>query len=921
MIALGCFFIALAASYAGTRALLRVRLQQRFVDVPNPRSSHDSPKPRYGGIAIVAGFYAAFAYLSVTTPEARAFWPFAAGGLLLFATGLVDDARNLSASLRLLVQVGAALVLVASGHVIDRVDIPVVGEVSFGWISIPVTVLFVIGSINAYNFIDGIDGLAAGSAFIACAFLSFIAWTLGHGPLALLFLAVGGSSLGFLQFNFPPSRLFMGDGGSTFLGYFFAYAAIVGNRLEPSLPAFVPVLILSSLYLDAGLTVVNRLLKRERIFQPHRTHYYQRLLQIGLNHKQVTLLEYLVTISLGVSALVYLKAGEWFAPLMTGAWVVAFMLAILKIRGLERGGRMFWERRVALLVAIDLAAIVAAYLGAYFLRMNFQFTPAEGTAVLRALPIVVIVRSACFFKYGLYRSMWRYTSVTDVVRVIKAVTTGSAIVLAAVVLLYRFEAFPRTIFVIEYFLLISFILGARFSIRLFHEIGREPQGNAVRRYGVIGAGDAGERLAREINARGPSHTVACFVDDDPARVGLMVHGVPVDGPADRLSEICARRGVDALVYGIAGAGDDAALRWIAAARGAGVPIERAPGTGTSREPDAVVLDRVARGLRRRPYEPTARARNAFVGARVLVTHGGERLGTALVGALRALGAVPILHCDGPCARDGEPFDASHYVGPLFVSAGDVVARAMPDMVVHAVTVEPSAAENEDERAWHHVIHESEVLAHELWKQRPGCRLVVAALWGGTRPGDRAAAVAAAMESVVLNRAGAEAVSVVRVPRILTAAMLAAAASNDAVEASGARARFDALESEAAAILLEVAAGGFRGIYSLAAGPEIDLADARRMLVSGSDADPGVAQSAGARGLAFPSEHLDVCGVDGILRVLSPLFPASDPFRKLATQGPADASRPEREEWMQAVVAQLYHVGRVAEEARGPRGES
>jgi hypothetical protein len=431
---------------------------------------------------------------------------------------------------------------------------------------------------------------------------------------------------------------------------------------------------------------------------------------------------------------------------------------------------------------------------------------------------------------------------------------------------------------------------------------------------VIGAGDAGERLAREINARGPSQRVVCFVDDDPARVGLMVHGIPVDGPADRLSEICARRGVDALVYGIAGEGDGAALRWVAAARGAGVPIERAPDAG--REPDAVVLDRVARGQRRRLYEPTARARNAFVGARVLVTHGGERIGFALVAALRALGAVPVLHFDGPRARDGERFDAVHYLGPLFASAADVVARAMPDIVLHAVTVEPSAAENEDERAWHHVIHESEVLAREVWRQRPGCRLVVAAFWGDAAPGGRAAAVGAAMEAVVLNRAGAEAVSVVRIPRVLTAALLDP--SFDARE-TPARTRFDALESEAAAILLEVAAGGFRGIYSLAAGPEIDLADARRVLASGSAAAAG--SSAITRGLAFPSEHLDVCGVDGALRVLSPLFPASDPFRRLATQGPTDASRAERDEWMQAVASQLYHVGRVPEEARAPRSDA
>ncbi len=912
MIALACFLIALLTSYAATWALLRVRLRRRFVDVPNTRSSHDAPKPRYGGIAIVAGFYAALAFLVLTTPGASDFWPLALGGGLLFATGLIDDARGLGAGVRLLIQIGAATILVLTGNIIGRVDLPVVGEVTFGWMSIPLTIMFVIGSINAYNFIDGIDGLAAGSAFIASAFLALIAWSLGHIPLAILFLAVGGSSLGFLQFNFPPSRLFMGDGGSTFLGYFFAYAAIAGNRLSPELPFVVPALILSSLYLDAGLTVVNRLLRGERLFQPHRTHYYQRLLQIGLNHKQVTLLEYLITILLGVSAVVYLKAGAWFAPLVAATWMIAFALVISKIRGLERGGRVFWERRVVLLIATDLVAIVAAYLGAYFLRLNFQFTQAEGMAVLRALPIVVVVRSACFFKFGLYRSMWRYTSVADVVRVIKAVTVGSAIVLALVVLLYRFVAFPRTLFLIEYILLIVLILGVRFSARLFHEIGREPHSASARRYAVIGAGDAGERLARHIDGLGPSRSVVCFLDDDAARVGLLLRGVPVEGPAERLAEACTRHRVDALAYALSDADDATAARWLAQARRAGLSIEHLPGAGATHEPRALTLDRVARRYGRTVSEPSARAHGALRGARVWVTHGGERVGDSLVTLLRSVGAVPVVHLERGLG-DGALRDAVRYAGPVSIAAADAIASIRPDVVVHAVTVEPSGAENETERAWHHVVRETELLARELWTRRPGCCLVVAAFWGSARPGDAAAAIGAAMEAVVLNRAGAEPVSVVRLPRILTAGLL-----HDAAHAPASHGHFDALESEAAAALVEIAAGAFRGIYTLAPSQEIDLADARRALTSASDdhrrgASPERATGAG---LVFPSEHLDVCGVVGVRRVLSPLFPAADPFRKLATLGPADATRVERDEWTRTVTAQLYHLGRVVEGSPG-----
>lgn len=910
------FVSALALSYLGTRFLLDRKPARGFVDVPNERSSHDRPKPRFGGVAIVGAFFATFAWVCVVFPPARGFAPLAVGSAILFAAGLLDDWRGLGVGARLAVQGVAAGVALVSGNVLDHMTLPVVGEIQFGWFAYPLSMLLIVASINFYNFIDGIDGLAAGGAFIAAGAWALIASIGGQPAIALVCVAAAGSALGFLQFNFPPSKLFMGDSGSTFFGYCFAYLAIAGSHARPEIPIFVPLLLLSSLYLDAALTIVRRLARGEKVFQPHRTHYYQRLLQLGFNHKQVTLLEYLVLALLGASALLYVKAGNLFAPFMSVAWVALFTLAILKIRALERGDRMFWERRVVLLIATDLVAIVAAYLGAYFLRMNFQFTEAEGKAVLRALPIVVVVRSACFFKYGLYRTMWRYTSVADVLRVIKAVTAGSAIVLAAVVLLYRFVAFPRTLFLIEYFLLIVLILGVRFSARLFHEIGREPQGGRERRYAVIGAGDAGERIARDINARGPSRTVVCFVDDDPARVGLMLHGAPVEGPAERLAEVCARHRVDALAYGIAGGDEATAARWLAAARRAGVAMERVPGAGEVREPDAMVLDRVARSLGRRVIEATPRAQSALKGARVLVTHGGDRIGGGLVVGLRALGAVPILQFDGPRVRGVAPLDAAHYLGPLSVSAAGVIASAMPDVVLHAATVEPSLAENEDERAWQHVIHESEVLAREVWRQRPGCRLVVAAFWGSAHPGDRAAAFGAAMEAIVLNRAGAESASVVRLPRILTAERLDRSSYSDARETSS-RVRFDALESEVVAILLEIASGGFRGIYTLAPGPEIDLADARKVPGAADDARRGSSPVARA-GLVFPSEHLDECGVDGALRVLSPLFPAADPFRRLVTMGPTDASRAERDEWVGAVEAQLYHVGQVSETSRGSR---
>ncbi|HEU4365301.1 MAG TPA: hypothetical protein VFT13_07525, partial [Candidatus Krumholzibacteria bacterium] len=887
MTALLAFLSALALSYAATRLLLRRPPVRAFVDVPSARSSHAHPKPRYGGIAIVAAFFATFAWLGVVDPVFRAFFPMAGGCAILFGVGLADDWRGVGVAARFLAQGSAAAIAIVAGVVIERVTLPVVGTVELGWLSGPLTALVIVASINFYNFIDGIDGLAAGSALISSTFLAIVALMVGQPAFAVIFLAVAGAALGFLQYNFPPSRLFMGDGGSTFFGYVFAYLAVAGNRATPEIPLFVPILLLSSLYLDAGLTVVKRLARREKVFQPHRTHYYQRLLQIGLNHKQVTLLEYLVTIMLGASALLYVRAGAWFAPFLGVAWVSAFTLAILKIRGLERGGRLVWERRTLFVVAADLAAIVVAYLGAYFLRMGFQFTEAEGNAVLRALPIVVIVRSACFFKFGLYRSMWRYTTTGDVVRVIKAVTVGSAIILAAVVLMYRFVAFPRALFLIEYFLLISFILGTRFSTRLFHEIGREAQGGDARRFAVIGSGDAAERVAREVNARGPRHAVVCFVDDEPATIGLLIHGVPVEGPGDRLADVCRRYAVDALIYALADADDAAAASWVARARAAGVAIEAAPGAPTV--PAAIALDRAAVVLGRRGVA-SPRAAAALRGRTVLVTHAGGAMGGAIVSELRGVGAVPVVHVDAPASvRGSVPADVVRCAGPLGDDASGVVESVAPDVVLHVVGVEPTGAVNDEEFLWHHLVRETDGLAHAVWQARPGTRFVVASCWGSTRSGDPAAAVAAVMEAILLSRAGTNSAAVLRLPRVLTAERLAAGGPNDE------RAAFDLLETDVARFLVEIAAGAYRGIYVPAPGREFPLPAARA-------AAPAAGGSPG-RLPVFPAEHLDECGIDGVRRVLSPLFPAAEPFRGLAA-GPAHASRAQREEWLRAVASQL-----------------
>jgi hypothetical protein len=241
-------------------------------------------------------------------------------------------------------------------------------------------------------------------------------------------------------------------------------------------------------------------------------------------------------------------------------------------------------------------------------------------------------------------------------------------------------------------------------------------------------------------------------------------------------------------------------------------------------------------------------------------------------------------------------------GSLLADAETMVTAANPEVVLHVVTVEPMGGLNDDAFAWEHLVRESEALARAVWR-RPGCRLVIAALWGHARAGEAASHAAAVMEAVVLNRAHAEPAAVVRLPRVLTAAQILVPATGTS------RVAYDMLENEAANLVIHVAAGAFRGIYAPAPQPEFGLATAREAAMQ-RHVVPSTAPSArrplaAGSGVIFPSEHLDECGIEDGRRVLSPLFPAADPFRRFVVDGTLDVDAREREAWVRAVGGVLH----------------
>ena len=278
---------ALVVSFVLTYCLKRAAKYIGLIDVPNERSSHDVPTPRGGGLAIVLASITAMAVLTVSgLIPLRLFLALGGGGAMVATVGFMDDCRSLSAAIRLLVHFVAAAWAVAWLGPVTHIELGS-GKLSLGIFAYPMSILAIVWFLNMFNFMDGIDGIAASQSVFMCAALAILAWHWeGHSSIAPAALMIGAASAGFLVWNWPPAKIFMGDVGSGYLGFSLAVLGLAGGVHHPSAPW--PWLIVAGVFaIDATLTVVRRFLRGERVTAPHRTHAFQLLAQ-KFGHKKVT---------------------------------------------------------------------------------------------------------------------------------------------------------------------------------------------------------------------------------------------------------------------------------------------------------------------------------------------------------------------------------------------------------------------------------------------------------------------------------------------------------------------------------------------------------------------------------------------------------------------------------------------------------
>lgn len=288
-----------------------IALKLNIVDIPNQRKVHKKPIPRIGGLAIYISFIiGVLLNYRLLNNHLRGF---ILGSIIIAICGILDDIYSLSYRTKLLFQTIAASVLIYNDIAITAVSLlPTKTShlYSIGVLSIPLTLLWVIGITNAFNLIDGLDGLACGVSIISSTCLVIIAISTGNAPVALMLCILIGSCLGFLPYNFNPAQIFMGDSGSLFLGFSLAALSIQGTmKYAATLALIIPALVIGLPLYDTITTILRRIRHKQPIMLPDKGHFHHRWLQIGLTHRQVVLLGYLFNTSLGLIA-VYISTNS-----------------------------------------------------------------------------------------------------------------------------------------------------------------------------------------------------------------------------------------------------------------------------------------------------------------------------------------------------------------------------------------------------------------------------------------------------------------------------------------------------------------------------------------------------------------------------------------------------------------------------------
>ncbi len=532
-----------------------------FVAKPKADRWHKKPTAMMGGVAIflttviiyiVNLFFIPYSLESLVILGASSF---------LFVVGLLDDLLNIKPYQKLVGQLIGAAILIGFD-----LKLPWSGyEVLDIWI----TVIWLIGITNAINLLDNMDGLAAGISVIAAISLAVGFSASGQLGAALFVTAFIGALIGFLVFNFNPASIFMGDCGSMFVGFLLAASVLlnqVGGQSRSVLTILaVPALILFVPIFDTTFVTILRKIWGRKASQGGRDHTSHRLVALGLSERTAVLMLYGFAILAGVLALLVQQLDISQSLALIGVFtvvltIVGVYLAKVKVYeeddaqlAMQKGAaygfllNLSHKRRI-FEVIMDAVLITLSYYAAYTLLFGEFENTSNWNLFLQTLPLLIIVKLFAFLFAGVYRGIWKYTSIRDFVTFFKGVLISSVLTVVAVLLFYRFENFSRAVFVLDGLILFTVISASRMAFRLFRQLLPMPHNGDGRNVLIYGAGDGGEMILRELkNNPEWEYNPIGFVDDDPLKKDKVIHGLKVFGGNGALESICRQNDVQEIL--------------------------------------------------------------------------------------------------------------------------------------------------------------------------------------------------------------------------------------------------------------------------------------------------------------------------------------------------------------------------------------
>ncbi|MFZ2054538.1 MAG: hypothetical protein WAU81_10100 [Candidatus Aminicenantales bacterium] len=581
------FLVAAAASYLLTPLVRALAVRAKVIDLPSERKVHKKPVPLLGGLAIFVSFNLAVALgiilnRDLLSQDILTRWP----SLVLLQTlilvlGCVDDKKRLQPGVKFAFQVLVGVLAFAFGFGMQEIANPFQSGsiINLGLLSLPVTVFWIVLITNALNLIDGLDGLAGGTALIAAMTISAISYFNQNDGLAFVALVLAGGILGFLRYNYHPASIFLGDSGSLLLGFLLAVFSIRGSSKGPILLALIaPVLALGLPLMDTLLTMARRLLKsihvidyetktgvtrvlflrNLKIFMADKDHVHHRLMKRGLSHREVVTILYGVCVGLSVLAFLTVAVKRLDIIPLVGAVLVAFFIAVKSLnyqefKILENGLLIpllnfpVIDKRF-FLAFYDLAAIsLSVWLS--FALLSDGFGEATRLEFARAVPIFLLVKISLFYILGLYKLAGVQAGLEEAVKISGAVFLSSLSAFLAVSLVMGEPRFHGlAFFILDFYLLLTLAGGIRFFQRVlttYYKKGLSSQGRKILLYG---AGNRGSAALKEIRQNG-SYTVSPvgFIDDDPRKRGRDLHGCPIMGSLEDLGDISERNGISEIV--------------------------------------------------------------------------------------------------------------------------------------------------------------------------------------------------------------------------------------------------------------------------------------------------------------------------------------------------------------------------------------